>query len=744
MKKFIGIILSLLCLTWVWSACNSVKKIEVELKPAQKIIEASGAFQAGVAKMDITPPPGYPMAGYGLAGRVSRGWWTRLYAKAIYLEDSKGSRLVLVSCDLQGIPAGLADTVAQIVGAQIPSAHPDSVFIGREQIILAATHTHTGPGNFYTSEAYNSSASPQSGFDEKLFQFLANRIALSITTAIKSKQPAFIKKIAMDLPGLTRNRSLEAFEKNPAKEKEEILSRVLNPKRFFTLDLPPSTTSEKAFQAVDTRLTILKIEPQAAVRKAPIAVAAFFAAHPNALGPKTEVYSSDMFGVASTLVEQYLSSKCVVAIFNGAQGDISANWKTQDRQNTVRIGENLADGIFKALAEAKETVNGEISYRYEVVKIAERKVKDLHGDAASVCGSDQQMQTAREPYPGVATFGGAEDSRTIFYHYGFREGYTAENCDPQHGYKLFSLDKLLDIFLPKDHEALQDLASEIFKVNVQVPGELPFGVYSIGPVVLATLPGEFTVALGRRIIETVREATKSETVMLVGLANEYLSYFTTPPEYNAQHYEGASTMYGQVVGLFVEQELARIAGLPKNTANYKRKKTYDPGGAAVKEFGKIASKDRWQMEEGLENLLGEATKKAGGPLPQFAWWETLISLTDEPVKSDAWASMRINPVVSIEQKTRQGWKPLEVSSGNNKTTLAENDTASLNFVTVIDSALNDLSRWHTVWLVPATINTAQTVRFCVTTPQRQKILSELFRVEDILNRKVHPIIRIQK
>src|SRR5690348_14628961 len=64
-------------------------------------------FLAGAAKVDITPPPGYPMGGHSIGGRVARGYWTRLYARAFYFQDAAGHRLVLVSCDLFAIPAGL-------------------------------------------------------------------------------------------------------------------------------------------------------------------------------------------------------------------------------------------------------------------------------------------------------------------------------------------------------------------------------------------------------------------------------------------------------------------------------------------------------------------------------------------------------------------------------------------------------------------------------------------------------------
>src|SRR4051812_25059004 len=64
-------------------------------------------FLAGAAKMDITPPPGYPTSGDGPAGDLSRGYWTRLNARAFFFQDTSGNTAVMVSCDLFAIPGGL-------------------------------------------------------------------------------------------------------------------------------------------------------------------------------------------------------------------------------------------------------------------------------------------------------------------------------------------------------------------------------------------------------------------------------------------------------------------------------------------------------------------------------------------------------------------------------------------------------------------------------------------------------------
>ena len=55
-------LLSFLSFVFIFSACASNVKIQVALEPP-KAIEPSDKFQAGVAKVDITPPPGSSYSG---------------------------------------------------------------------------------------------------------------------------------------------------------------------------------------------------------------------------------------------------------------------------------------------------------------------------------------------------------------------------------------------------------------------------------------------------------------------------------------------------------------------------------------------------------------------------------------------------------------------------------------------------------------------------------------------------------
>ncbi|MCU0913088.1 MAG: neutral/alkaline non-lysosomal ceramidase N-terminal domain-containing protein [Planctomycetes bacterium] len=92
-------------------------------------------LQAGVARADITPPLGYRMCGY-FDERLSTGILNPLHAKALVLRQGH-TRAALVFCDLIGIAADVSQRARRQAQRQtgIPADH----------ILLAGTHSHTGP-----------------------------------------------------------------------------------------------------------------------------------------------------------------------------------------------------------------------------------------------------------------------------------------------------------------------------------------------------------------------------------------------------------------------------------------------------------------------------------------------------------------------------------------------------------------------------------------------------------------------
>ena len=88
----------------------------------------------------------------------------------------------------------------------------------------------------------------------------------------------------------------------------------------------------------------------------------------------------------------------------------------------------------------------------------------------------------------------------------------------------------------------------------------PLFVVRVGDHAMASIPGEATVMVGRAIRQAVTTAMPGiKGVGLIGYANEYLHYFTTPPEFDMQHYEGGSTLFGKYSSLLLEHDLGDLA-----------------------------------------------------------------------------------------------------------------------------------------------------------------------------------------
>jgi hypothetical protein len=75
-------------------------------------------FQAGVARVKITPPTPFWMSGYAARTHPSDGVEQELWAKALALRDPGGHQVVLVTTDLIGLPRAISDEVAARVAAQ--------------------------------------------------------------------------------------------------------------------------------------------------------------------------------------------------------------------------------------------------------------------------------------------------------------------------------------------------------------------------------------------------------------------------------------------------------------------------------------------------------------------------------------------------------------------------------------------------------------------------------------------------
>jgi len=94
-------------------------------------------MESGVATVVITPQTNLWMAGYAARTKPAEGKETELFGKALALEDEKGTRLVIVTLDLIGVPRTLRKNLEKRCAAACK--------LPPEGILLNASHTHSGP-----------------------------------------------------------------------------------------------------------------------------------------------------------------------------------------------------------------------------------------------------------------------------------------------------------------------------------------------------------------------------------------------------------------------------------------------------------------------------------------------------------------------------------------------------------------------------------------------------------------------
>jgi hypothetical protein len=146
---------------------------------------AGATLKAGVGRSDITPAGPIWLSGYAARTRPSEGAQHKLWAKALVIESGRGQRIVIVSTDVVGIPQNVADDVAARVEKQYG--------IKRAQLLLNASHTHTGP--VIWSNLNNLTVFPPEE-KEKLVVYarkLADDIVSAVGAAVRDLAPATVE-----------------------------------------------------------------------------------------------------------------------------------------------------------------------------------------------------------------------------------------------------------------------------------------------------------------------------------------------------------------------------------------------------------------------------------------------------------------------------------------------------------------------------------------------------------------------
>lgn len=252
---------------------------------------------------------------------------------------------------------------------------------------------------------------------------------------------------------------------------------------------------------------------------------------------------------------------------------------------------------------------------------------------------------------------------------------------------------------------------------IAAPGDLPIGLYRIGPVALVTLSGEFTSMMGQGISTKVRETLTPAPmdILTIGLANEYLSYFTTSEEFELQHDEGASTLYGRDSGSVVAEEIRRLAEIMhKPLWQQDQRREYRHKVGFTRRFSELALDRAFQspLVRSLSNILLDLDSgmSIADTLPKICWCEPVANF-----RMSAGA-----PTSVVERQAADGtWHPLTIAGA------VENDDGT-RLVYGVDEVHDGSARSCVYWLPPDNLRQRGPYRISVHTAGRQEVHSDAF------------------
>ena len=533
-------------------------------------------LRAGLARVDITPPPGVGLAGNGPEGAEARGYRLRLYARVLVLADSGGNRLAVVVADLPLSSALLHRRVAEL------TRRTDG--IGADRLVIAATHTHAGPGHFFEAAAYNDQGSSVVGFDPVMVDSLTSRIARAIHAAVADLRPARVAWGSRAVWGETRIRSLPAMLRNI-------------PLPTAPADAPAGLPPEYAL--VDPELAMLRVDQRDPASGAfhPAGAFSIFAMHGTGNAPSNDLLDADIHGIVERRLERHIDRdlnrlrdsgfvpRAVYLFANGAEGDVSPAWPPQSRCDVPTLATLPAlDGPFTlTLWQWRLPTAAHLAACQHAARDAVTSIGRHVGDSAvalfdalgaalsdrlemgrafatlSLRDSARALGICAEPAVGMSTLAGADDAHTrvqgwkLFgvFDIGIEQGSPNPDVPGCQAHKR----KLLDGWFG-------DLPNRL-SVSGTLPSYAQVTVLRLGNHLIGAVPAEVTTMAGRRMraqmLASAREAgLPVKAALILGHANGYMEYVATAEEYTAQYYEGASTLYGPGEAAMFGRALARL------------------------------------------------------------------------------------------------------------------------------------------------------------------------------------------
>src|SRR5262245_24635671 len=327
-------------------------------------------WKAAAAVRKITPDEPMWMAGYAARTKPAEGKEQELYVKALAIEDPAGTKVVLLTSDLIGIPRSLAEAVRGQVAKKTG--------LKREALMLTSSHTHSGPvvrGNLADMYPMSADAAKKIGpYAKKLEGWMVEAVA----EALKNLAPAT----------LSVGQGTARFAMNRRQETPKGVIIGSNP------DGP-----------VDHSVPVLDVADAKGKR---IAVVFGYACHNTTLDFMR--WCGDYAGYAQEELEK--KHQGAVAMFwSGCGGDANPMPRRKLEQ-AKKYGKELAEAVDGVLKGKRTEVKGKLAARYAEIALPHDKLPTKETLAADLKSDNRALRKRAERLKKIL-----DDGKKIDDHY---------------------------------------------------------------------------------------------------------------------------------------------------------------------------------------------------------------------------------------------------------------------------------------------------------------------------------------
>ncbi|XP_076825359.1 putative neutral ceramidase C [Clavelina lepadiformis] len=526
-------------------------KLEDNLVDPDTVPEPTpGNYLIGVGRTDVTGPiVQVNMMGYANPSQIAQGLHQRLYSRTFIVSDLQNkSRVVFVTVD-----NGMASQIVKLEVIKKLQAKYGNTYNERN-VVISGTHSHSGPAGYFQTLLIEVTSL---GAVKETTDTFINGIFDSIVKAHSNMREGKLFVGTDDVVEGNINRSPSAYLHDPEGEREKY--------NFNT----------------EQEMTMLKFQ---ASNGQPIGAFTWFPVHGTSMNFSNHLISSDNRGRASALFEKMMrkpgeelsGNESFVAAFASANlGDVSPRTKGPicvdtgkscdfakstcgvpprvQKCNGFGPGVDMFDSTDIIANRQFETskliynktgveLEGSVGWVHQYVDMSKATVKLDDGTTVTTCkpGMGYSFAAGTTDGPGAFDFTQSMTEGTFLWDTVRDEIIVKVVCSTPPPTEYYDCHRPKPVLLPTGY---------MDKPYAWHPHIVDVQMLKIGQLIIIAVPGEFTTMAGRRIKdaiakEAIRFGVHNPKVVLAGLSNVYTHYITTPEEYEAQRYEGASTIFG--------------------------------------------------------------------------------------------------------------------------------------------------------------------------------------------------------